>query len=314
MHSGKPILLTGSHRSGTTWAANMLAAAPGLGFVMEPFNDANNRPGIFNASFGCFFPYITEENESPYLEAAKKTIGFRYELGAGLGAAGSVREYARVIKDLYQTSQNRLMGKRPFVKDPNALFLAEWLGKRFDMDVVILIRHPAAFISSLKILNWGFPFSSLTGQPLLLHDYLSQYEADIVAYARKEQDLLDQGILVWKILHHVISQYQQRHDDWHFIRHEDLSLDPERQFNTLFDGLGLAFTQRVRERLQKYTGVGNEADTTSMDVALNSRKSISRHSKKNIWNWKQRLSDDEIKYIRERVEPVSSLYYSDKDW
>jgi len=163
-------LLTGSHRSGTTWAANMLAVSPDLAFIMEPFNDANKRRGIFNARFGRFFPYVTDENEHLYLAAAEKTIGFRYDLAAGIKAADSVRQYARVVRDIFQTILNRMQGKRPFVKDPNALFLVEWLVRRFDMDVVILIRHPAAFISSLRILKWGFPFSSLLDQPSLIRD------------------------------------------------------------------------------------------------------------------------------------------------
>ncbi|MCD4743170.1 MAG: sulfotransferase [Desulfobacteraceae bacterium] len=310
----KPILLTGSHRSGTTWAANMLAAAPELGFIMEPFNDANNRRGIFNATFGNFFPYVTDENEHLYLAAAEKTIGFRYDIVAGIKAAGSVREYARVVRDMLQTIWHRMSGKRPFVKDPNALFLVEWLAERFDMEVTILIRHPAAFISSLRILNWGFPFSTLLNQPALISDYLSLYEDEIVAYAGKEHDIIDQGILVWKILHHVIAEYQDKHSDWFFIRHEDLSADPEAEFQKLFENLDLDFSDDVREFLIKHTASGNKSDTTSVDVALNSRESISRDSKKNIWNWKQRLTNKEISHIRKNVEPVSSIYYSDRDW
>jgi len=310
----RPILLTGSHRSGTTWAANMLAASPDLAFIMEPFNDANNRPGIFNANFGHFFPYVTDENEHLYLAAAEKTIGFKYDTLAGIRASGSVRELARVVRDLFQSSQNRRQGKRPFVKDPNALFLAEWLASRFDMDVIVLIRHPAAFISSLRILNWGFPFSSLLEQPLLIRDYLSSYENEIITYAEKEHDILDQGILVWKILHHVIAEYQKNYDDWVFVRHEDLSADPESEFQKLYNKLGLEFSEDVRGHLKKYTASGNRSDSTSVDVALNSRESITRDSKKNIWNWKQRLTSEEITHIRKGVEPVASIFYSDSDW
>ncbi len=314
MQNNKPILLTGSHRSGTTWAANMLAASKDLALIMEPFNDANNRRGIFNASFGCFFPYVTVENEHMYKKAAEKTIGFQHEMHAGISAAASIREYARVAKDQYQSTKNRLTNKRPFIKDPNALFMTEWLASRFDMDVVILIRHPAAFVSSLRILEWGFPFSSFLRQPQLIQDYLSPFEEDITAYAKKEHDILDQGILVWKILHYVISQYQNKDNSWNFVRHEDLSTDPEEGFKKLFESLHLTFTQNARECIQKHTCTNNKPDTTSTDVALNSRKSISRDSRKNIWNWKKRLSKKEITYIRNGVEPVSSMFYSAKDW
>jgi hypothetical protein len=310
----RPILLTGSHRSGTTWAANVLAAASELGFIMEPFNDANRRPGIFNASFGHFFPYVTDENEALYREAAKNTIGFRYDAVAGFSAAGSLHEYARAVKDLCKTNLYRARGKRPFVKDPNALIMAEWLARAFDMQVVILIRHPAAFISSLRILKWGFPFSSLLEQPLLMQDYLSDFADDIHDYAEKEHDILDQGILVWKILHHVIAQYRAKYDDWGFFRHEDLSADPQSQFARMFEALNLEFSEQVREKLAGFTSSGNQSDTTSVDVPLNSRKSITRNSRENVWNWKRRLTADEVLHIRKGVEPVSSLFYSDSDW
>ena len=38
MSSGPPILVTGAHRSGTTWVGKMLALAPGIGYVHEPFS------------------------------------------------------------------------------------------------------------------------------------------------------------------------------------------------------------------------------------------------------------------------------------
>ena len=44
MHT-KPILVTGSHRSGTTWVGKMLAATGSVGYIHEPFN-LKNRPGI----------------------------------------------------------------------------------------------------------------------------------------------------------------------------------------------------------------------------------------------------------------------------
>ena len=48
-NTANPILVTGSHRSGTTWAGQMLATAPGIGYIHEPFNcdirmSVNPRP------------------------------------------------------------------------------------------------------------------------------------------------------------------------------------------------------------------------------------------------------------------------------
>jgi hypothetical protein len=33
-----------------------------------------------------------------------------------------------------------------------------------------------------------------------------------------------------------------------------------------------------------------------------------------MWNWKNRLTPTEIKTIRERVEDISKVFYSNEDW
>ncbi len=44
----------------------------------------------------------------------------------------------------------RMYNIRPLIKDPIGLFSYKWLVSKFDMDVLVLIKHPAAFVSSLK--------------------------------------------------------------------------------------------------------------------------------------------------------------------
>ena len=41
---------------------------------------------------------------------------------------------------------------------------------------------------------------------------------------------------------------------------------------------------------------------------------LQRDSRKNIKNWKKRLSKDEIKLIRDKTEHLSNKFYLDKDW
>ena len=70
MSSNKnPILLTGSHRSGSTWTGKMLAFSNEIAYIHEPFN-LNHNPGIFKARFENWFPYIFHGNEhlSPFFK------------------------------------------------------------------------------------------------------------------------------------------------------------------------------------------------------------------------------------------------------
>ena len=78
------------------------------------------------------------------------------------------------------------------MKAPLGVFSAGWLASTFDLDVVILIRHPAAVAHSYKRLQWRHPFSDFLRQPKLMEEHLSSFAPQIERYARTEQNLVDQ--------------------------------------------------------------------------------------------------------------------------
>ena len=307
MISKKPILLTGAHRSGTTWVGRMLAESPLVGYIYEPFN-LNHPLGICAAKFDYWFPYISRENESIFYEHIKNTTRFSYDLVAGVKTIRCREDLWRIFKQYASFFKYRISNVRPLIKDPIAVFSTEWLASTFDMDVIVLIRHPAAFTSSLKRLNWTHPFSHFLEQPLLMRDHLSSFEAEIREYVDKEHDIIDQATLLRRLIYHMVIKYQNNHNDWIFIRHEDLSRDPLRGFQNLFNNLNLEFSEHVSETIKEYTNSANPSE------APEKGQSLKRDSKSNIWNWKSRLTVSEIERIRTQVEDISSVFYSDKDW
>ena len=313
-NSKRLIFLSGSHRSGTTWAAKIIAASNSVGYIMEPFNDANNRPGIFTIKFGHYYPYISGNRDPQLHQAIKETINYKFDFIKGLNSIKSGYQFLRLVKDISASSWYRISKKRPFIKDPNALFMAEWIHKNFDSDIIILIRHPAAFVSSLILLNWYFPFSDILKQESLISTHLEPFELEIEKFSRKKNSLIDEAILAWRIIHHIIINYQRLYKTWIFIRHEDLSRDSEIEFKKIFSRINLKFNGKVKHKLYELSGLQNPIDTTNKTIPLSSKKSIQRNSNKNIWNWKNRLSQKQIKYIRNCVEDISSYFYTDKDW
>jgi len=307
MTSGKPILVTGSHRSGTTWVGIMIAEAPSVFYIFEPFNISYPRPGICNAEFKYWFTYITRENESDFYRPIKNTIELKYDLVGALKSIKSVRDLRNVQKEYMSFLKHRLKGSRPIVKDPMAFFSSEWLAERFNMDVVVLIRHPAAFISSIKKLNWPHPFSHFLEQPLLMKEHLYPFEVEIRDYANRELDIIDQGILLWKLIHHTIIKYQSLHKDWLFARHEDLSQDPVQSFQTIFNKLNLEFSDRVKCAVHDHSHSSHSIESEDPYCTKRNSQSI-------IWNWKGRLTIQEIERIRDKVEDISRVFYSNEDW
>ena len=304
----RPILVTGAHRSGTTWVGKMIAASPSIGYVHEPFNPVIPRPGICGAKFRGF-TYVCEKNETDYYEHIRRTCTFTYNVMGALGTVRSWRHLTRILKEYAIFADYRRQGARPLLKDPIAVFSAEWLASRFAMSVVVLIRHPAAFVSSIKQLNWEHSFSEFLEQRLLMDDHLKPFEAEIREYAAARHDIIEQAALIWKLIYHVVRKYRDRHPEWSFVRHEDLSLDPAGQFQELFGRLHLEYSEEIARTIQQHSDRGNPAEAAAGTLHM-----LKRDSKSSIHNWKNRLTAAEIGRIRELVEDVSSVYYSNDDW
>lgn len=303
----KPILITGLHRSGTTWVGKMIANSPSVGYVSEPFN-INHHLGICSAKFDYWFPYISDENEDIYYNYIKRTVSFSYNLIEEIKTIRNIRGIKYLVKDYLNFLYYHFSNARPLIKDPIALFSAEWLASKFDMDVIVLIRHPAAFVGSLKRVNWTHPFFHFLEQPLLMKDHLFPFEAEVREYANRGHDLIDKAILLWKLIHHIIIEYKNNHKDWIFIRHEDISRNPLDNFRTLFEKLDLKFTDYIKAKIKEYSKSSNPSESPK------NGDSIKLDSKSGIWNWKRRLTKSEIERIRIGVEDVSSVFYSDEDW
>lgn len=306
-----PILVTGSIRSGTTWVGRMISASPSVGYIHEPFNpwDSQKKLGICRPRVPYWFFYVTEEHKETYRKAIKRALEFRYNWIGGLKGIRSWEDVKRVKREYTEFRANRRRTVRPLVKDPLALFSAEWVAETFNMDVVVLIRHPAAVVSSLKRLKWGLPFWHLLAQPLLVEEHLRPFKERLEEFKGGQQDIVDQGILLWNVLYHVVNQYRKEHKEWIFLRHEDISRDPLQRFQTLFARLNLDFSRTVQAVIQQHSAPSNRSE-----VPVEWAYSLKRNSRSLIWNWKERLTESEIERVQEGTRHIADDFYSDEEW
>jgi hypothetical protein len=284
----------------------MLSTASGVTYIHEPFSTRHRR-GICDVPFHHWFPYISRENEDQYVAPITDMLEFRYKPRAEARALRRPRDVGRFVRDWARFSLARRRNRRPLLKDPIAVFSVEWLWERFDVEPVILVRHPAAFASSLKQLNWTHPFRDFLLQPLLMRDVLAPFDEDIRAFAARERPILDQAILLWKLIHHAISAYRRRHPGWVFLRHEDIARDPVPEFERLFGRLDLDFGAGTERRVREHSDPSNPAEVADGGV-------LKRDSRSSIWTWKTRLTHEEIERIRNGVWPISEEFYADADW
>jgi hypothetical protein len=301
-----PILVTGTHRSGTTWVGKMLAADALTAYISEPLN-VLHRPGVFRPKVQYWYQYICEENENDYLRGFQELLEFDYHLWDEIRSLRSRRDFLRMGRDFLIFYNGLMRGQRILLKDPFAVFSTPWFAKKLNCKVVITVRHPAAFASSLKRLNWPFDFQDLLKQPLLMRDHLERYQEEM--QAMKREDVVGQAALLWKLIYGTFHATHQSNPDFIVIRHEDFSRDPIPAYRELYSTLGLEFTPRVEKTILTSSSSENPVES--------SRKKVHEYkldSRSNIEVWKKRLSAQEVQHIREITRGVSSLYYSEEEW
>jgi LPS sulfotransferase NodH len=123
MTSKKPILITGSHRSGSTWVGKMLGASPDLVYIDEPFHPYHHS--FFQREvFEYWFTYITQENEAQYFSYLNKTIHSTFDFVFDARTVKTRKDQSKFVQNYWASLKKRLRGARPLMKDPIAVFSA----------------------------------------------------------------------------------------------------------------------------------------------------------------------------------------------
>lgn len=301
-----PVLVTGTHRSGTTWVGKMLAADAMTAYISEPLN-VLHRPGVFHTKVTCWYQYICEDNENQFLPSFEDLLEFDYNLWDEIRSLRSRKDFLRMGRDFLIFYNGLMRGQRVLLKDPFAVFSTPWFAKRLNCKVVITVRHPAAFASSLKRLNWPFNFQDLLNQPLLMRDHLEPYRAEM--QSMKADDVIGQAALLWKLIYRSVHLTQEAHPDFIVVRHEDLSRDPIPGYRDLYKILGLEFTSRVEKFILNSSSSENPKELSRKQV-----HGFKLDSRANIAGWKKRMTAEEIDRVREITQEIAPLYYSEAEW
>ncbi len=306
MTDRRPILVTGTHRSGTTWVGRMLDLSDGAHYVHEPFAPMNHRSWSVRRPDERFL-HLPPGRPSPYVDDLDRIVSLRPPPVALLRRARGVRDVARVVEQVAAAGRARRGGARAIIKDPFALLLAEWLQARTDADVIVCVRHPAAFASSVKRLEWRLDERWLLAQDALVEGDLREW---VPALERAgELDLVDHACLVWRVLNSVVRRLEEDHDDWVVTRYEDLALDPVPSFRDLYDRLGLAWTPAVADDVRRLNAADNPTEVPSHRSG-----GVVRDSRSAVWTWRDRLTDDEIERVRTATRDVAAHWYGSEDW
>lgn len=307
MTSHAPILVTGMPRSGTTWIAHMLAAGGDLVYLNEPLNPQHppgGFPGILNADVQHRFQYICEDNEDDFFTAYTDMRQFRYHPLAELRRNHRPSDVSRQVNHVRQYLAGRMRGRRLMVADPFAVFSTPWFAGRMGFQVVVVVRRPAATVSSRKQLGWFFDPGELTQQPLLMRDVLGPLGVPTTLNGTATR-LIDAGAMLWAGIYASIASYRANGVPFTLVRHEDLSSEPEAGFAELYERLGLERTERAEQEIRRSTSTANPGRLAPGDP-----HAVRLDSRTNLESWRSRLSDQELARIHELTAEVAAEYYS----
>jgi len=309
----KPILITGSHRSGTTWVGNIISSSSKIQYIPDTF--APNGLLRQNQLFDIWYKHVPSSNNPTIYNRLQKLFDFNYTITEALHLKDdrgkfNYRNTPARLTFYKEISMNKILGRNnliPLLKDPIALFSAEWLYQNFYTNNIVLIRHPAAFVSSLIRMNWRFDFKNFLNQPYLMENYLSRYSNNMKS---KNLDIVMEGCILWNCIHIIIWDFKKKYPEWIYKRHEDLSLNPMGEFEDIFTKIHVDFTSVVKEKIESTTSIYNPKEVEKEGKIHQLR----RDSKANIKNWQNRLTKDQIIAIRKLTEEISHHFYKDEDW
>jgi hypothetical protein len=212
---------------------------------------------------------------------------------------------ARIARRLRRARGERC---RPLVKDPIALLSAEWLADTFGMQVIVLIRHPAAFTASLLRLDWRFDFANFASQPALLDHDLAPFAAEIEAAARHRLDPVAEAGLLWRCLYATVDRYRRERPDWLFLRHEDVSARPVDGFSSCRHQASPTLRRSpTRSTARRLPGNLVDARPGRCTRCCGTAEGDGQR-------WRPRMSPSNISALRSSVEDVSSGFCTEVEW
>ena len=283
MYNSRPIYVTGVPRCGSSWVGQVLGSLKGIRYVYEPFN-----PKWSPSLAGKFthFEYLDSSAnvQNPLLSTAD----------SALRGKQSARQFFRsVYRGYFSSALSK--GSNVVVKDPTAPLIVDWLHCTYNIQPLIILRHPCGFASSIGELGWELNVNQILRQERLMQTHLSSYRS-ILEHAKN--DIWATRASIWSAIYTVLVTQSKSHSDWLFYEYEAICQDPISQFREVSQKLGLQWSKSAESMVEMKSG------KNSMDPG-----STNRVSQLMPEIWKERLATAEVDTILEVCEKFGLANY-----
>ncbi len=294
------MLIVGLPRSGTTWLAQTLAAAPGVHYVHEPDNRNLDPLAVVTMQDLGWIPSLFPGDRSPDYSLlwtvafaggwpAVRGVGRLRRLLASPKPWGAAAN-ARLLKGAARLASLRRPPKmHQLVKSVAATRAVEWIASEFDPTIIVCWRHPLNLVPAWLEQGWGDP--RLEGERDALR---SRFQGTTAWPPGPKDNPLEEA--AWTICAEsaLLLERASDHPGWIVVSHENQCLDPPAGFRALFRTLGLDWTADVERRVvaSNRPGTGFETERSWADEPR---------------RWERRLSPGDRDTITRTIDRFASV-------
>ncbi len=315
--STRPIVIAGLPRSGTTWTLQTLGQSPGARRVLEADNEDSSPAAIHAKHRLGRYPVLGPDDRSePYQRLwewilqggyeARRDYRARQVLGPGQkkrifdGRRDPVTWLGATLArnpDPHRRPPDGVRPTRVVAKSIHLQLALEWLSSSFDVDVLVLLRHPANVLASWMEVNLkDSRNTTLESRPDIRQRYVDRWGVPLPGDDPVER-------MSWRIglLTAALEEATARNPGWHVRVHEDLCVDSIERFRTLYDELDLEWTDQTALYLRQH-------DTPGQGFFV--RRVASELSD----SWQRRLDDGQLATLRRVLAWFPINHWSDADF
>ncbi len=317
MTSKRPIVIAGLPRSGTTWTTRAIGSSPGLRNIVECDNEdkhpeaihAKRRlgrypvlgPGDQDHSYHRLWEWILHgAYESPRSIRARRILPhgsrgrlFDGSLDVGSWLAGMIARNPRPDA----RPPGVVEPQRVVAKSIHLELALEWIATEFDVDVLVLLRHPANVLASWMEVNLkDSRNATLDTRSDVRSRYIDPWGAGPPGPEPLEQ-------MCWRIglLTAALEDALSRHPNWHFRTHERLCVDSVGEFRRLYSELDLEWSDDVEDFLREHDRPGEGFTVKRVTAEMPD-------------SWQKRLDDHELSTLRRVLSRFPISTWSEQDF
>ncbi|MCA9149618.1 MAG: hypothetical protein KDA92_09980, partial [Planctomycetales bacterium] len=234
-----PICLYASRRSGSTLLMEMLGTNRGIMFSDQPFSLYTAHRANLNR-----LP-IPAYSQFTNLDADEECAFQAYVTGL---LSGEIR--ANIPWKLW-SPEFHLRNSRLCLKITDAKCMISWIAQHFDVQTVVMTRHPVGQALSVANAGWFTTGKGLLRSPGYVEQWLSSDQTSTAWDVYHGGSELEQRVLDWVLENLPLLRHAAQHPDCLFIPYEYLVLAPDVTVQQLTKHLSLPDPEKMLKRCRR---------------------------------------------------------------